>query len=306
MSGALFYNTLVTALPLNTTVTVLMTIACAGLLHGLYLEKDLLYAGGGPAGFAIADLKAFLAVVVGSLVSYYLNVTLGLGAVLGASLVGLVGAVVAPAYGPPLYCGSFVGMASPTVLRFPAFLLAIVGAGIIYVLAQDVFNGYGGKLGTIACAGCCLASLVSGSTFLSSPVSSWEGAWPSILVATAAAVLSYVINVRLACGGVMGSALVGVVGGIVLPALVPSEGIPGIGVTLATACLCGSFTGMSGKNRISHVALMALAGSLTGLVFVYSAPAMAGAGGKLGTTAFGSAIAVSALTRVFSKLVKPS
>ncbi len=302
MSGGLFFSALIAALSLNIIVTVLIGVACAGLLYGFYLEKDLLYSGKGDPVFAAKDLHVFVAVVIGSLISYYINITLGLGAVLGAGLVGLVSAVVAPGYGVPLYCGSFVGMASPKVLSFPLFLLATVVAGIIYVLAQDVFNGYGGKLGTIACAGCCVSALVSGNAFTSSPVSSWDAAWPTILVAMVAAVLAYVINVRLGRGGVMGSALVGVLGGIILPALVPATGFSVTGASLATACICGSFAGMSGKNRIAGEALMAVAGLLTGLVFVYSAPALGGAGGKLGTTAFGSVIAVSALQKVLSKV----
>ena len=41
---------------------------------------------------------------------------LGLGAVLGSGLVGVVAAVILPELSAPIYCGSFCGMASTEVL----------------------------------------------------------------------------------------------------------------------------------------------------------------------------------------------
>jgi uncharacterized membrane protein HdeD (DUF308 family) len=118
-----------------------------------------------------------------------------------------------------------------------------------------------------------------------------------ILTSVIASVVTYLVNVKLGKGGVIASGLVGLVGGLVLPVAFPA-----VGATLATVCICASFAGMSSKARIANEALMAVAGVLVGLVFMYSSPYLGGAGGKLGTTAFGSVIAVNAVVKALQGL----
>lgn len=295
--GLLYFYSLKEAFTGGAVLTAILAAASAALLYGFYLETPIIKAPSQGHVFPAKDLSLFLAVVVGALISFWLNINMGLGAVVAAALVGVVAQVVAPAYAVPLYCGSFVGMASPRVLDSAQFALAAAIAGIIYVLAQDVFNGFGGKLGTIACAGCCLGAVFSRKTFLSSGIPGWDVGQKIILTSVIAAVVAYYINVRMGKGAVFGSAIVGLVGGLVLPSLFPE-----VGGTLATVCICASFAGMSSKARISNEGLMAVAGVIAGLVFMFSSPHLGGAGGKLGTTAFGSVIAVSAAHKFFQKL----
>lgn len=295
--GMLYYYAVKVALGQSPLFAVPLGIAALCLLYGFYLERGALTAPWNGPLFPTKDLYLFLSVFSGGVVSYWLNVGIGLGAVVAAALVGVLAGTLLPAYAVPLYCGSFVGMASPKVLTAGHVVLASAIAGAIYVLAQDVFNGFGGKLGTIACAGCVLTAAFSGKALLTGTVPPADVASRIIITSVIAAVAAYLVNVRLGKGAVMGSAIVGLVGGLVLPALIPD-----IGATLATVCICASFAGMSSKARIPNEALMALAGVLVGLVFVYSSPYMGGAGGKLGTTAFGSVIAVNALQKASAKL----
>jgi len=248
--------------------------------------------------FSPKDLCLFLAVIAGAVASYWLSVEMKLGAVVAASLVGVIAAVVLPSYGVPLYTGAFVGMASPKVLNSAQLFLAAAIAGVIFVLAQDVFNGFGGKLGTIACASCILSALSCSKPLLSSPVPAWDASQRMVLTAVLASVAAYYLNVGMGKGAVMASGIVGLVGGLVLPALFPAYG-----AGLATVCFCASFAGMSSKARIPNGVLMAVSGVLVGLVFIYSSPHLGGAGGKLGTTAFGSVIAVSALHQLAERVI---
>lgn len=296
-AGLLYYYALKVAVSENPFVAIAIGIAALFLLYGFYLERGAVTAPWKGPLFPTKDLYLFLSVFVGGVVSYWLNVSMGLGAVVAAALVGVLAGVLMPAYAVPLYCGGFVGMASPKVLDSAQLLLAAAVAGAIYVLAQDVFNGFGGKLGTIACAGCILSATFSGKALLTGSVPSGDVATRIIITSVIAAVAAYLVNVKMGKGAVMGSAIVGLVGGLVLPALVPE-----IGGTLATACICASFAGMSSKARISNEVLMALAGVVVGLVFVYSSPYLGGAGGKLGTTAFGSVIAINAMHKVAGKM----
>jgi len=277
---------------------VVIGLALAGLVYGVYLEhREALKAQVAGPLFPLKDLYLFISVVAGAVVSYWLNVSMKLGAVVGAALVGLLAGVLIPAYAVPIYCGAFAGMAAPKVLGNTELMLAGVVAGLVYVLAQDVFNGFGGKLGTIACTGCILSAKFYGKALLSSQVPGWDLGQQIILTSVIAAVVTYFVNVKLGKGAVIASALVGLVGGLMLPALFPETG-----ATLATICICASFAGMASKARIANEGLMAAAGVLVGLVFMYSSPYLGGAGGKLGTTAFGSVIAVNALAKVAQSL----
>ena len=294
--GLLYYYAFTVATSENPSVAFVIGIAGMFLLYGFYLEKDAVTAPWKGPLFQTNDLYLFCSVFAGGVISYWLNVNLGLGAVVAAALVGVLADTLVPSYAAPLYCGSFVGMASPKVLNSTQLLLAAALAGVIYVLAQDVFNGFGGKLGTIACAGCMLSALLSGKALLSGQVPSGDVSQKIVVTAIQASVVAYFLNVEMGKGAVMGSAVVGLFGGLVLPAMFPE-----VGDTLATACICASFAGMSSKARVPNEALMAVAGVVVGLVFIYSSPHLGGAGGKLGTTAFGSVIAVNAMLKALGK-----
>ena len=93
-------------------------------------------------------------------------------------------------------------------------------------------------------------------------------------------------------GGVIASGAVSLVGGLLLPVLIPS-----IGGTLAACCACGSYVGMSSSARLHDESLALLAGALAGFCYFWGITVIAGVGGRLGTTAFGSALAISFLAQ---------
>ncbi len=152
--------------------------------------------------------------------------------------------------------------------------------------AAYVFGGFGGKLGTIAFISTIITSLILGREFIAAPVYEPSQILMIILVALVAAPLTYYFNVIRGHGPVLASGFVGLLGGLILPI------IPEIGGTLAVVAICSGFAGMSSKARSPKIWMMFVAGLFIGIVFVYSAPTFGGAGGKLGTIAFGSIMAV--------------
>lgn len=236
-------------------------------------------------------LHNFTGVVGGGLATYLLSCDLGLGAVVASGTIGLLGALILPNQAVPIYCGSFVGMVSPALLHCHSqVLLASVIAGVVFVLSTGVLDGFGGKLGTIAFTGTVMAPLLVGQEFIPAEVPSNPLAWQIMVCAVAAAVVTYWLSVDLGHGAVVGSSVVGLVGGLILPAIAPE-----VGGLLAVVVICASFTGMSSTARIPNHVWMTLAGIVTGIVFIYSQPVLGGAGGKLGTLAFGSAMVSFAL-----------
>ena len=106
------------------------------------------------------DLFLIIFSVSGAVSTFFINTELKFGPVIAAGCIGTIASFIpsvnrksnllkeAP---PAIYCGAFVGMTSASVapnLKF--ILLAGIIAGSILILSKNIFNGLGGKLGTIA------------------------------------------------------------------------------------------------------------------------------------------------------------
>ena len=96
----------------------------------------------------------------------------------------------------------------------------------------------------------------------------------------------------------MASGTVGIAAGLLMPHYFPGDE----GQTLAVMAMCASYAGMSGQARIPNLYLMALVGLFCGLIFIFSMPLAGGAGGKLGTIAFGAVLAVRGYIDMWKKV----
>ncbi|MUP47469.1 hypothetical protein E0K83_17135 [Gramella sp. BOM4] len=118
----------------------------------------------------LSDLALVLFSVLGALTTFWLNIEHDLGAVLSAGLTGLFGSFIPfinrksdilREIPVALHCGAFAGMTSPLVANDYSFiLLAGLFSGLILVMTKTSFQGFGGKLGTIAFGGVCATSLI--------------------------------------------------------------------------------------------------------------------------------------------------
>ncbi|MFP4180268.1 MAG: hypothetical protein ACLFNZ_08860 [Spirochaetaceae bacterium] len=272
------------------TLSLLKGIVLLGLLGGVYSEwKHTLEHYKGWSLLAKTDVYTFFAVFGGAVVTFFINVELAHGAVIASGIVGILAAAVFGKKAVPVFCGSFVGMASPSVFSaYPCIIIAGTIAGIVFVLSRHIFNGYGGKLGTIAFSACIMSSLMLDSPLQRLSPPGWNVGWIILVYSIMGAVITFSINVRLGHGPVMASAIVGLTAGLILPALHGPE----LGETLAVMVFCASFAGMSGTGRFENELPIAAAGFLCGIIFIYSAPYMGGAGGKLGTIALASVVCV--------------
>jgi hypothetical protein len=230
-----------------------------------------------------SDAADALAVGLAGPLTYALSISLELGPVVASALVGLLAALTVGDQAAPAYCGTFVGMAStavfPTVLPVVA---ASVVAAVVFVLAKRVFNGFGGKLGTTAFLGCGAVVVPSSYTYAAGSTLAPTPAGAAVVAATAGALAAFVLSVHYDYGAVVGSAVVGLVAGLLAP---PAFGVA-LGGTVAAAAFAGSFVGMVSETRLPSLALVGLAGLVSGAVFVGLSPVFAGSGGKLGTIAF--------------------
>ncbi len=106
-------------------------------------------------------LPIMVVAVAGVAATWCLSVKLGLNTAVASGLVGLLAALVLPGkLAAVAYTASFAGMSSLAVLTgLPMVICAGVLVGGFYILALPVYEGIGGKLGTMA-AGAVLATVL--------------------------------------------------------------------------------------------------------------------------------------------------
>jgi len=244
----------------------------------------------------VTQIWQVFSVFAAGIITYGMSHDLGLGPVISASIIALLAHMIAPKYSVAAYCGSFVGMTSNLLLyNYQEVALASFIAGIVFFLTSDVFKGFGGKLGTIALLSTVITCHSLNRDFLTLSIADSRTNLWIILVAAIAATLTYYLNVHRKQGPVLASAVVGIIGAMILPPLFPV-----IGHTLAVVAICASFTGMTSEERCGVFWNILITGLLTGIVFVYSTPQLGGAGGKLGTIAFGSVLSTFGYRKLFA------
>lgn len=90
--------------------------------------------------------------VVATSVTHYLNIYMGLGPVVASGIVGVVASLLLPSpFAVMAYTGAFVGMSSRS--RFPSWYYVMVAGlmvGTLYIVTRRVYQGFGGRLGTVA------------------------------------------------------------------------------------------------------------------------------------------------------------
>ncbi|WP_418283782.1 hypothetical protein [Halorubrum sp. DTA46] len=284
--------------PLTALVAAVLTVTAAAVVVGARAEWSALRAAlargseGGvlrPSLVEARDLVAIpIAVVIGAISTYGLAVEAGVTPVVGAGAVGVTAAVLAPTRAVPAYCGAFVGMTSPALFDTYVATTAAAGvAAVLFLAARPVYHGVGGKLGTTAFVGVTFTAAATARPFPTAAIPGRETVLLVVVTAVIAAVITFSLHVRVGGSAVAASGLVGVVAGTGFPLALGPEG------TLPAAAAFGaSFAGMSGTGRLPDERWVALAGALVGVIVVYTSPFLAGSGGKLGTIAFGSSIAV--------------
>jgi hypothetical protein len=279
---------------------ILSSIILIGAVIAIFLEGKSLFS----AQVTVDGIQQFaleaLAVLVGGLASYTLAHDVGLGPVVAASVVGIVAHLVAPKYSTAVYCGSFVGMTSDLLLlTHGEVLLASLASGIVFYLTKPVFSGVGGKLGTIALIGTTLMSVSLQRIFLIAPLPDWQTGVEIMVISLIATPLTFYLSQLHGNGPVLASGVVGLISGLVLHVIYPE-----MGTNLAVVAICASFAGMSSRERLPNFWMVLTVAVFTGVVCIFSTPHLGGAGGKLGTIAFGSVLAVVGFRRLFSGVKK--
>ncbi len=116
------------------------------------------------------SLKIVVWLPIGALVSFFINQKLGLGPVIGGALTGFIASLIPEINKKSfylsmlpevIYCGAFIGMTGTNVTgSFGFVIVASVFTSIFFMFSRTLLQGVGGKAGTLAFIGVCLASLI--------------------------------------------------------------------------------------------------------------------------------------------------
>lgn len=280
-------------------VVILFLSSMLGVALSAKLEWMVITSADAPLFLDYRDLRnATAAVIVGTIITLGLTVELGVPTVVSASIVGIIAAIFFSSVAVPAYCGAFVGMTAPELI--PTYWHALFAGGlasIVYAVSQPVFQGVGGKLGTIAFVGTTLTVVLSDGTFQSGHVPTSTIVILIVIYSIIGAVVTFAIHDYTVADAVFASGIVGLAGGVLLPILYPSTG-----EMMAASVFAASFAGMSDSARLPALYWLIPVGAIAGLFFVYSLPYIGGSGGKLGTIAFGSVLAVHGFLAVTGKI----
>lgn len=247
------------------------------------------------------DWHDFLFAYFAAIFTYNLTMYDQVSSVLSSALVGLVGGTIFKNHDKAMFAGSFLGMAAGSVFGAWGFVLASLVMAFVFVFTKPIYQGVGGKLGTIAFTGAIISYLITDITpTVGITFSITEGLY-LVIASVVGAILTRVISNVKDVTIVQASSVVGLLFVVFFDyetySLSPYIALCGFGA---------SFVGMSSKHQMKNIFIVGIGGLLFGVLFYLESNLFGGFGGKLGTTAFISSLVVIGLTNLIPlKLKKP-
>ncbi len=116
-----------------------------------------------------------------------------------------------------------------------------------------------------------------------------------LITAVIAGLATYIVSNFLKRGAVIGSAIITLVSGLMLPYFFPENG-----QQLAVAAACASYAGMISIENALNLFEMAIISLMTGILFIAASSAYPGIGGRLGAMAAISCFAWLGFKKVFN------
>jgi hypothetical protein len=282
------------------------------------------------------SLHYFLYAFIGTFATLYVR-KLGINPIVASSIVAIIISIYTITRNDELhkswaaFCGTFAGMSDLSLVNWGtqegtiSFLTGVVVvSAIVAVLyaASEMFSarykamffdGYGGRLGTIAFISFILYLIVP--LFLHSrpfPLISWEKQELNIYILVPAMVASATIASYISMEikntvsslnenyKVLTVAITGIIGGMLLTK------IPVYGAHLGNAWYTGAFIGMSSYYILMLKRHFIIAGIISGILYSASITLFVGVGGKLGFLSFVSVLFMRLGFKVYERIASHS
>lgn len=287
-TGFLYFLTLISSFKDNISIFLFSLLILIGIFFSM--SQQLLKIRNNKK----IDYRDICYVFFGGILAYIINIYFGQGAIIAASLVGILGFGFKPKYSIQLYTGAFVGMVSPDVYHdFYHIVIISLIAGFISAISNNVFEGIGGKLGAIAFSSWILLYYFSNIKLLSNPYQN-SMSYELFLITFLGFSITYLLSRVLKNDVVFSSSIVSLIGALIMP-----EIISNYTNDYTLLLMASTFAGMSSKDKINNIYEVIMISIVLPILFIYSYSHFGGGGGKLGTIAFGSVLASNGIKNIF-------
>ncbi|PKK95404.1 MAG: hypothetical protein CVV60_01505 [Tenericutes bacterium HGW-Tenericutes-5] len=255
-----------------------------GVIYGfLFVKREKM------TSFKFIDLNIVF-IILGTVIAYELSNIFSLSIVVSSSIVGLAGYLISRKHSFAIYTGSFVGMSSQLLFnRIELFLVAIIAA-IIFQIVKNIFNGFGGRLGTIAFVATATTSLIFNKSGLTAHQS--YDVWLLFLFSITGVLISWTIHNRFNKSPVIASAVPGLIIGIIFGQIFNELEIYSYIFFTAT------FVGMASNFVVKNIFESLFIGVILSLIFWSFFHFFNGFGGKMGLMAFISMLIGKAIIEI--------
>ncbi len=130
----------------------ILSFFAVALIDHFYEIKSLINRDNTLRKINYENLILVLGTAFSAAITWYLNHSLGLGPIIANGIVGVIVAILfSSKKAGAFYIASFIGMSSQLIVSSMA-MAGLIGlfAGFIIIFSQEVYDGVGGKGGTIA------------------------------------------------------------------------------------------------------------------------------------------------------------
>jgi hypothetical protein len=244
---------------------------------------------------SIKDFDLIFA-ALGVVVTYELTFLFSVSTVITSAGVGILGYFLFKKHAMAIYCGSFAGMTSSQILNHYEIIVLALICAVVYLFVKTIFDGYGGRLGTIAFVSTTITVLIFNKTEL--PTFETFNIWVIIVFSIMGVIIPYLIQHKLNQSSIISSAVPSLVIGLVsliFPSMLIYSGV----------FFTASFVGMSSKNVIPNFYSGLFIGLILSIIFFTFFNFYNGFGGKMGLSALISVIIYVGINKFFEKFIKP-
>lgn len=224
----------------------------------------------------IFDLNIIF-LVLGTILTYEIS-SFGVSIVVSSALIGLIGYCIFNKYSVAIYTGSFAGMSSHLLFNRLEILLIAILTALVYQIVKTAFNGYGGRLGTIAFISTSFISFVFNKESLIAHQS--YDIWLIFLLSIGGTLVTWILHNKFKQSPVLSSALPGLIIGLILGQLLSNY------LIYSYVFFTATFVGMANNSTIKNIYESLFIGIILAIIFLSFFIFFNGYGGKMGLMAF--------------------
>lgn len=239
----------------------------------------------------------FLSILFGALIIYFLANNFEFNSLVSIGVLALVSGVVIKKHAPEITIGGFIGAGMFLDSGYLGVIIATIISSVLYFTIRDVFNGFGGKLGTTAFMGGIITYLVFIEEFGKGVSYNGINVLYVMLIALASAVLAFILNNEFKLGPIVPYGVVILLGSIFLLFTYTKE------YNFLSVVFGASLIGMTSKEQSEGYFVVVLASLIYG-TFIVVSQSFTNIGGRAGLFVLMSILTAKVIKHIINNFLK--